>query len=375
MPSDHRRGSDGSDDQAHEPPKHDGPTWGSHGGAGGAGGGRGPWGGGRGGWGGNVPPARIVEGLALGIVAIVALFAFFGSWFQVEPDEVGVVQRFGAYVRTTEPGLHMKWPLFIETLTKVPVQRQLKMEFGFRTVRAGIQSEFASPSPQTRAESRMLTGDLNVAEVEWIVQYRIRDPRKYLFDVRDVPRTFRDMSEASMRQVVGDHSVDEVVTIGRENVAHEAKEELQRLCNLYGIGIEVQQLVLQDVNPPDPVKPAFNEVNQAIQEKERAINDAWAEYNRTVPLAKGQAEQAIRSAEGYATERVNNAQGDASRFEAVLTEYLRAPQVTRRRLYLEAMADILPKAGRRIIIDDKAKGILPLLQLGGSGGGAAEGKP
>jgi membrane protease subunit HflK len=377
MPQDHRRGSDGTDDSSQEPPKHDGPTWGQHGGTGGgAGGGRGPWGGGRGGWGGaNVPPARIVEVLALGIVAVVALFAFFGSWFQVEPDEVGVVQRFGAYVRTTEPGLHMKWPLFIETLTKVPVQRQLKMEFGFRTVRAGIQSEFAEPSAQTRAESRMLTGDLNVAEVEWIVQYRIRDPRKYLFDVRDVPRTFRDMSEASMRQVVGDHSVDEVVTIGREAVAHEAKDELQRLCNLYGIGIEVQQLVLQDVNPPDPVKPAFNEVNQAIQEKERAINDAWAEYNRTVPLAKGQAEQAIRSAEGYATERVNNAQGDASRFEAVLTEYLRAPQVTRRRLYLEAMADILPKAGRRIIIDDKAKGILPLLQLGGAGGGAGEAKP
>jgi len=366
------------DDPRSDEPQDEPPQWGRGRGGRGRGGGEG---GGprRPGW----PPGgpdipRWLPGAVVGaLVLIVAGIAVLSSWYQIQPDEVGVVQRFGAYVRTTEPGLHMKFPLFIETVTKVPVQRQLKMEFGFRTLRAGAQSQYASPSNQTRAESLMLTGDLNVAEVEWSVQYRIRDPRQYLFHVREVPRTFRDMSEAAMRHVVGDHSVDEVVTIGREKVAHDAREELQRLCDLYGIGIEVQQLVLQDVNPPDPVKPAFNEVNQAIQEKERAINDAWAEYNRTVPLAKGQAEQAIRSAEGYATERVNNAEGDANRFGAVLAEYSRAPQVTRRRLYLEAMAEILPKAGRRIIIDDKAKGILPLLQLGGaaSGGAAAEGKP
>ncbi|HEV8119477.1 MAG TPA: FtsH protease activity modulator HflK [Candidatus Polarisedimenticolia bacterium] len=300
-------------------------------------------------------------------LAVLGLLAFMTSWYQVEPDEVAVVQRFGAYVRTADPGLHMKIPLFVERVTKVPIRRQLKMEFGFRTVRPGVQSTFAPPTPETRAESLMLTGDLNVAEVEWSVQYRITDPRRYLFDVRDVPRTFRDMSQAAMRQVVGDHSVDEVITIGREAIALEAKQELQRLCNLYGIGIEVQQLVLQDVNPPDAVKPAFNEVNQAIQEKERAINDAWAEYNRTVPLAKGQAEQAVRSAEGYAQERVNNAEGDADRFVAIQAEYARAPQVTRRRLYLEAMTDILPKAGRRIVVDEKARGILPLLNLTDTG--------
>ncbi|HUD72115.1 MAG TPA: FtsH protease activity modulator HflK [Dongiaceae bacterium] len=339
-----------------EPPVH-----GGRGGSGGAGG-RGPR---RPGWppGGFAIPGWLPGALFGGVILLVAVVAFMTSWYQIEPDEVGVVQRFGAYVRTTDPGLHMKIPLFVETVTKVPVQRQLKMEFGFRTVRAGTQSEFAQPTSQTRAEALMLTGDLNVANVEWSVQYRIRDPRKYLFHIRDVSRTFRDMSEAAMRQVVGDHSVDEVVTIGREKLALEAHEELQRLCDLYGIGIEVQQLVLQDVNPPDPVKPAFNEVNQAIQEKERAINDAWAEYNRSVPLAKGQTEQMIRAAEGYALERVNNAQGDASRFEAVLIEYQRAPQVTRRRLYLEAMAEILPKAGKRIVVDDKAKSILPLLNL------------
>jgi membrane protease subunit HflK len=283
----------------------------------------------------------------------------------VEPDEVGVIQRFGAFARTTDPGPHLKIP-FAETLTKVPVQRQLKMEFGFRTVRPGIRTTYQPSSTDTEAESLMLTGDLNVAVVEWIVQYRIKDPRAFLFHVRDVPETFHYMSEAAMREVVGDHSVDEVLTIGREAIALQAKEELQRLCQFYGIGIEVQQLVLQDVNPPDPVKPAFNEVNQAIQEKERAINDAWAEYNKAVPLAKGQAEQAVRAAEGYAVERVNNAEGDAKRFAAVYEEYRKAPGVTRDRIYLETMGQLLPKLGRKLILDESAKGVLPLLQFDGA---------
>ena len=312
---------------------------------------------------GSLTGGRLVGAALLLVAGLLGLIAFLTSWYQVEPDEVGIVQRFGAYVRTTEPGLHVKIPLGVERVTKVPVRRTLKMEFGFRTTRAAKESQFAAPTPETRAESLMLTGDLNVAEVEWSVQYRIREPRLFLFHVRDVPGTFRDMSQAAMRQVVGDHSVDEVITIGREAIAAEAKEELQRLCDLYGIGIEIQQLVLQDVNPPDPVKPAFNEVNQAIQEKERAINDAWAEYNRAVPLAKGQAEQAVRAAEGYALERVNNAEGDARRFVSIQAEYSRAPLVTRRRLYLEAMTEVLPKAGRRFVVDDKARGILPLLNL------------
>jgi membrane protease subunit HflK len=305
-----------------------------------------------------IPPGA---GRVVPIVAVLLLLVFTG-YYQVEPDEVGVVTRFGAYHRTTDPGPHLKIP-FMESVTKVPVQRQLKMEFGFRTVAAAGRSEFTSDAPEIKAEAVMLTGDLNVAVVEWIVQYRIRDARAFLFHVRDVPATFRNMAEAAMRQVVGDHSVDEVLTIGREAIALQAKEELQRLCNLYGIGIEIQQLVLQDVNPPDPVKPAFNEVNQAIQEKERAINDAWADYNKVVPRAKGEAEQAVRAAEGYAVERVNNAEGDAHRFEALYEEYRKAPAVTRRRIYLETMAELIPKAGRKLVLDDKAKGILPLLQL------------
>jgi membrane protease subunit HflK len=300
--------------------------------------------------------------ILLAIAAV--LVAFMTGYYQVEPDEVGVVQRFGAYVRTTEPGPHLKIP-FAESVTKVPVQRQLKLEFGFRSAVSGERSQFAT-TPETLAEAVMLTGDLNVAVVEWIVQFRIRDARAFLFNVRDVPETFRYMSEAAMRQVVGDHSVDEVLTIGREAIALMAKEELQRLCNLYEIGIEVQQLVLQDVNPPDPVKPAFNEVNQAIQEKERAINDAWAEYNKAVPRARGEAEQAIRAAEGYAVERVNNAQGDARRFEAFYEEYRKAPVVTRKRIYLETMGTLIPKAGRKLVLDENARGILPLLQLDGA---------
>jgi membrane protease subunit HflK len=313
-----------------------------------------------------IPPIGRPPAARVRIVLVVAalLFLVLTGYYQIEPDEVGVIQRFGKYVRTSDPGPHVKLPFGVETVTKVPVQRQLKEEFGFRTLRSGVRSEFAPPTAETTGESGMLTGDLNVAVVEWIVQYRIRDARQYLFHVRNVQHTFRDMAEAAMRQVVGDHSVDEVLTTGREAIAQDAKQELQRLCDLYGSGIEVQQLVLQDVNPPDAVKPAFNEVNQAIQEKERAINDAWADYNKEVPKAKGEAEQAVRAAEGYALERVNNAEGDAKRFDALYEEYRKAPAVTRKRIYLETMRELLPKMGRKLVLDDKAKGILPLFQLG-----------
>ncbi|MBI3931813.1 MAG: FtsH protease activity modulator HflK [Acidobacteria bacterium] len=311
-----------------------------------------------------MPPVsgRLVQAIAAGVAILVLLLT---GYYQVEPDEVAVIQRFGAFVDTAGPGPHLKIPFGVDRVTKVPVLRQLKMEFGFRsTTRAGVRSEYAH-SPETAGESLMLTGDLNVAVVEWIVQFRIKDPKAFLFNVRDVATTFHYMSEAAMRQAVGDHSVDEVITIGREAIALEAKKALQDLCDRYEIGIEVQQLVLQDVNPPDPVKPAFNEVNQAIQEKERAINEAWAEYNQAVPKAKGEAEQAVRAAEGYALERVNNAEGDAKRFDALYEEYRKAPAVTRKRLYLETMGALLPKLGRKVILDEKARGVLPLLQLEG----------
>jgi len=304
----------------------------------------------------------------IGIILLIVI-GLFSTYYQVSPDEVGVVQRFGRWVGTTEPGPHVKIP-FIDMVTKVPVQRQLKAEFGFRTATAGVRSTFEEATDETRGESQMLTGDLNVAVVEWIVQYKVKDPYKYLFKVRnlDSPNrrtetTFRDMNEAVMRGVVGDHSVNEVLTVGREIVQLEAKTQLQLLCDRYDTGLEVLQIVLQDVNPPDKVKPAFNEVNQAIQEKERLINEAWADYNQTVPNARGEAERAIRTAEGYALERVNNARGDVARFVNIYDEYRKAPEVTRRRLYLETLNDVLPKTGRKLIVDANMKGLLPLLNL------------
>ncbi len=297
------------------------------------------------------------------LIAIVALILLIGSVFQVSPEELGVILRFGKFVRTAEPGLHFKLPLGIEKLTKVPVQRQLKLEFGFRTAKPGIRSEYRV-TPETAKEAIMLTGDLNVVVVEWIVQYKIKDAYKFLFKVRNPEETFRYMNEAVVRRVVGDNSVDEVLTIGRARIANEAKEELQQLCDLYEIGIDVNQLIFQDVNPPDPVKPSFNEVNEALQEKERKINEAWSEYNQEIPRATGEAEQMIRAAEGYATERVNRAEGDASLFISVYKEYARAPLVTRRRLYIETLNDILPKIKKKVIVDERLKNILPLLNLG-----------
>jgi membrane protease subunit HflK len=301
--------------------------------------------------------------LKLIIAGVIILILVVGSVYQISPEEIGVILRFGKFVRTTDPGLHLKIPLGIEQLRKVPVQRQLKMEFGFRTVTPGIRTEYRVTSESLR-EAVMLTGDLNVAVVEWIVQYKIENAYNYLFKIRDVESTFRYMNEAVVRKVVGDNSVDEVITVGRARIENEAKEELQNLCDLYEIGIEVNQLKLQDVNPPDPVKPSFNEVNEALQEKERKINEAYSEYNKEIPKAKGEAEQMIRGAEGYAMERVNNAQGDANRFKNIYREYARAPLVTRKRLYLETINQILPKISKKIIFDEKQKNILPLLNLG-----------
>jgi len=301
--------------------------------------------------------------IKLVVIAVVVLILLAGSIYQISPEEVGVILRFGKYVRTTDPGLHFKFPLGIEELTKVPVQRQLKLEFGFRTTRPGIRTEYRVTTESMR-EAVMLTGDLNVAVVEWIVQYKIKAPYNYLFKIRDAESTFRYMNEAVVRRVIGDNSVDEVITVGRARIANEAKEELQKLCDLYQIGIEVNQLIFQDVNPPDPVKPSFNEVNESLQEKERKINEAWSEYNELIPRSRGEAEQMIRGAEGYAMERVNNSKGDAHRFIAIYREYARAPSVTRKRMYLETINLILPKISKKIIFDEKQKNILPLLNLG-----------
>ena len=282
------------------------------------------------------------------------------SFFVVETEEVGVITRFGKYSRTLEPGLHMKIP-FAEQVDKVPVERQQKQEFGFRTTSADVQSEYRKSGYED--ESLMLTGDLNLADVEWVVQYRVEDPYNFLFKVRNPEVTLRDASEAAMRQVVGDRTVNEVITIGRTEIALRVQELLQEMSSEYQLGLRIDQVVLQDVNPPDPVKGAFNAVNEAQQEKETLINQAKSEYNKVIPRAKGQAEETIQKAEGYATARVNNAQGEAARFSDLYIEYVKAPEVTRQRIYLETMSEVIPRLGNKIITDQDGNNVLPLLQM------------
>ena len=301
---------------------------------------------------------KTIRWIIIGIILIIFLLS---SVFTVNPEEVGVIQRFGKYTRVVSPGLNFKLPLGIETVKKVPVERQLKEEFGFRTKTADARTEYASRAFQQ--ESLMLTGDLNAGEVEWIVQFRISDPYKFLFKVRNAISTFRDMNEALMREVVGDRSVSEVLTIGRVEIANTVTTKLQELCDQYETGIKVDQVVLQDVNPPDAVKPAFNEVNEAQQEREKLINQALSEYNKVIPKARGDALRIIEEARGYAVERVNQSRGEAARFNSIFREYLRAPEVTRQRIYLETMNDVLPRVGRKLITDKEATGILPLFQF------------
>ncbi|MFT6802843.1 MAG: membrane protease subunit HflK [Salibacteraceae bacterium] len=294
------------------------------------------------------------------IMVFISLMIFFSTFFQIEPEEVGVITRFGEYVRKVEPGLNMKMP-FIEEVYKVPVERQQKLEFGFRTLKAGVNSKYTRSG--AKEESLMLTGDLNLADVEWVVQYRINDPYNYLFKVRNPQNTLRDVSEAVLRQIVGDRTVNEVLTVGRTEIATKMVELANQICKEYSLGIKIDQIVLQDVNPPEPVKAAFNAVNQAQQERETLINQAKSEYNKVIPKASGQAEETIQQAEGFATERVNNALGEVARFKAIYKEYAKAPEVTKRRIYLETMASVLPKLGNKIIIDEKGSNVLPLLQM------------
>jgi len=294
------------------------------------------------------------------LLVLLLIILFWGAFFQVEPEEVGVITRFGKYVREVAPGLNFRVPL-LERVYIVPVERQQKEEFGFRTISAGIQSQFTKAG--TADESLMLTGDLNLADVEWVVQYRIDDPYSYLFKVRNPINSLRDISEAAMRQVVGDRTVNEVLTVGRTEIANKVLDEIQKICIEYSLGIKIEQVVLQDVNPPDPVKDAFNAVNQAQQEKETLINQAKSEYNKVIPRASGQADETIQKAEGYSTERVNNALGEASRFNALYREYIKAPEVTKRRIYLETMESAIPKLGNKIITDQNGSNVLPLLQM------------
>ncbi len=298
-------------------------------------------------------------------IGLFLLIVIGGAIYSIGPDELGVVQRFGKYAYTTSPGLHIKFPLGVDKVTPIKVRRVFKEEFGVRTLRAGVKTQY---SPRKyREESLMLTGDLNILDVRWIVQFKVKDAIKLLFATRDPIENVRDISEVVMRRLVGDYRVDEVLTTKREEINDIAQIEMQKILDSYETGIQIVTVKLQDVNPPDEVKPAFNEVNEAKQEKERMINQAWKAYNKVIPRARGEAEKTIREAEGYQLDKVNRAKGEAERFLDTWAEYKKAPEISRKRLYLDTMAEILPKIKAKYIIDPDQSSILPLLNLSQKG--------
>jgi membrane protease subunit HflK len=304
-----------------------------------------------------------IPGGPLLIIAIAALIILaLTSIYAVDTNEVGIVQRFGRYTRTSQPGLNFKLPFGIEKVTKVPVQKVFKMEFGDNNV----TSRYISSS-DTSNVSLMLTGDLNVALVPWIVQYRIKDPYNYLFKVGNVDRLLSDMSEAAMRLVVGDRSINEVIS-KRNEIAEEAQRLLQTELDNAESGIQIVTVEMKKTNVPGPVQPSFNEVNEATQDKETMIYQAREDYNKAVPEARGEAERTIKAAEGYALERVNEAKGNAARFTSIYKEYAKAKDVTKRRMYLETLQELFPKLGQKYIIDADAKNFLPLLNIGKENG-------
>jgi membrane protease subunit HflK len=297
------------------------------------------------------------------IIGLLILIFLVGlnSYYTVEPQETAVIQRFGKFIQTADAGLHFKLPFGIDTVRKVVTGRVLQREYGYRTVQPGVQSRFVEKGYEE--ESTMLSGDLNVVNVQWTVQYKVQEPTEYLFQLQEVESTLDDISESVVRRIVGNRYSDDVLTVGRASIADMAMDEIQAILDTYKTGLRIVTVKLQNANPPDPVKAAFNEVNEARQEKERMINDAQQVYNQKIPKAMGEARQAINQAEGYALEKVNRSQGDASRFLDILGEYEKAPDITRRRMYLESTIEIVGRVERLYVLDDKQKSLLPLFDL------------
>jgi membrane protease subunit HflK len=324
-----------------------------------------------------VDPRRWRYWVPLAIVVVLLLIAGWTSFYTVDKQGQGVVKRFGRVVGVTDPGLHFKMPFWIDRVTFVPTRKLHKQEFGWTASAPSTRAQMTRNEPD-REESLMLTGDLNVVDVKWVVQYRISDPVQWLHRVRDSEETFRDISESVMRQIVGNRYSSRVLTVEREKIAAEAREQMQRILHgegedSYNMGVQLTSVELQDVNPPDPVKPAYNDVNQARQKKEQLINEAERERNRKIPRAKGEAQRTITEAEGTAIERVNRAKGDVARFDALVQEYQQSPEVMRRRLYLEMLDNVLPKVGEVYVVGEGGRSApLPLLNLQGRSGGIAE---
>lgn len=302
------------------------------------------------------------RGLIIPVLLTIVGLCAWTSFYTVPSDSVAVVQRFGRYLKEVPPGLQFKLPFGFDVITILPVKRQLKQEFGFSTPGANDPYQ-GSRRHNGKYETQMVTGDLNAALVEWVVQYRISEPVKYLFEVREPAETLRYVSESVMREVVGDRTVDEVITIGRQEIESEALTKMQALSTKYAMGISIDQVQLKNINPPEPVQESFNEVNQAQQEKEKLINEARRDYNKVIPLAEGEKDQRIREADGYRLKRINEAEGNVARFSDLLAEYEKSPEVTRRRIYVETLEKVLSRIQNKIVIDERTHSVLPFLNL------------
>jgi len=305
-----------------------------------------------------LPEPKLPVSLPFLALIFFVLIGLWSSFFTIPAESEGIVLRFGKYINKVPPGLHFKIPFGVDKIVEVPTQRQQKLEFGFFTPGYSNPDQIGD---EPELEKSMVTGDLNSALVEWIVQYRITEPEKYLFDVRDPGLTLRDLSEAMMREVVGDRTVDEIITIGRQEIEDRVLLRMRELAKRYQLGVTINQVQLKNVNPPLPVQSSFNEVNRAQQDRENMINIANGEYNKAVPRARGEADQRIQAAEGYRFKRINEAEGDANAFTSVLEQYIKAPSVTRTRIYLETLGQVLPQARQQIIVDDTVQQILPML--------------
>jgi len=305
-----------------------------------------------------LPEPKLPVSLPFLALIFFVLIGLWSSFFTIPAESEGIVLRFGKYINKVPPGLHFKIPFGVDKIVEVPTQRQQKLEFGFFTPGYSNPDQIGD---EPELEKSMVTGDLNSALVEWIVQYRITEPEKYLFDVRDPGLTLRDLSEAMMREVVGDRTVDEIITIGRQEIEDRVLQRMRELAKRYQLGVTINQVQLKNVNPPLPVQSSFNEVNRAQQDRENMINIANGEYNKAVPRARGEADQRIQAAEGYRFKRINEAEGDANAFTSVLEQYIKAPSVTRTRIYLETLGQVLPQARQQIIVDDTVQQILPML--------------